>query len=132
MQQETIKTKISYSKREIREIGKLVRKSLKQPITDFESEFDKIRALLLIHHFQSEGNKIFGFDLHDNPILSNIANDLYAYECISDDQLNILEQKIPKYWKQVAYIDTKNIPFPNEVRNLLISMRKNKGFKYGN
>lgn len=130
MQQEIIKIKMSYSKREIKEIGTKVRKSLNRPTIDFDSEFDKIRALLLIHHFQSEGNKIFGFDLNDNPILSNIANDLYKYEHISDDQLNILDKKIPKYWRQVAHIDS-GISFPNEVRMLLRSMRKNKKFKYG-
>lgn len=79
-------------------------------------------ALLLLYSYQTEEEKEEGvtsedngkgFNYNDGLIFSQYALVLLANKSLTDYQLDVCKQKIPKYWKQILnYIQSNpNHPF---------------------
>lgn len=90
-----------------------------------------IRALLRIYEYQTpeeqetqettEENNV-GFNGYDANLLSSIAKQYLQYRYLSHKQIDLIKQRIPKYWRQIIDIaggHEKFLPFMNKSNNLL-------------
>lgn len=100
-------------KKEIKEMGILIKEILSSTDTDLKSDAAKIKALLIIHNFQTAEEKKRGQTVEDNgvgftgfdgDILTSFSQQLYNTISLSPRQMEVVRRRIKKYWKQITQV----------------------------
>lgn len=121
-----------------RERRKSVERDIKEILSSKEinlrNDLAKIKALLIIYHFQTDEevkcndtveNNGIGFNAFDGKILSSLARNLYQNKYLTDNQMKVVRKSIGKYWKQISIIALRGTTFNNIEEFIKIWLEKN-------
>lgn len=122
-------------KKEIKEMGILIKEILSSTDNDLKSDAAKIKALLIIHNFQTteeqkcgqtvENNGV-GFTGFDGDILTSFSQQLYNTISLSPRQMEVVRKRIKKYWKQITQVSINKSTPSNIDKFMEMWINKNK------